>query len=228
MLLPNPLLEETFMSTEMVPAAMPDSRLPVTYEAAQKALAECQRVDECKDWADKAAALSAYARMAKNDNLRLMALRIQERATRRMGELLKQIPAANGARTDLQPHDGTVTRSQVAEQAGLSERQKVTALRVANIPAKDFEAAVESDSPPSLSALAQRGTLPRPATFPDLLPADPAAKAAAHDRLRDFAAFCGLQEPERIAKATSDTEAFRGYVKTIDTWLDRFVTNLSP
>jgi len=45
------------------PALIPVStaQLPRTYEAAKRALSECSEVDECKDWADKAAALASYA-----------------------------------------------------------------------------------------------------------------------------------------------------------------------
>jgi hypothetical protein len=47
---------------------------------------------------------------------------------------------------------------QAAKGAGLSERQTKTAVRVANIPADEFEATVESDDPPTVTALAQRRT----------------------------------------------------------------------
>lgn len=66
-----------------------------------------------------------------------MAERIQARAIRRCGELLKQIEPAPGARTDIEPRDGTVqglTRTEAARDAGLSERQQKTALRVATVP----------------------------------------------------------------------------------------------
>ena len=46
--------------------------LPETYQAATTALAECQRIDECKDWSDKAFAIAAYARMSKDDELHKM------------------------------------------------------------------------------------------------------------------------------------------------------------
>lgn len=49
------------------------------------------------------------------------------------------------------------SRSKAANDAGLSERQRKTALRVANIPEEDFEQAVESDYPPSVTALAEAG-----------------------------------------------------------------------
>ena len=204
-----------------------NARLPVTYEAAQKALTECQRVDEVKDWADKAAALAAYARMAKNDNLRLMALRIQERATRRMGELLKQIPSGSAANLVQHRQDGGVpsaTRTQAAGDAGLSERQRKTALRVASIPEDQFEAAVESASPPTLSAMASWGTIPRTST--ETTPADIQLAREARDLLRQFAAFCGVHDPVRVAHVIRDADGCRGNVEAIDAWLDRFVTNL--
>lgn len=65
-----------------------------------------------------------------------MADRIQARAIRRCGELLKQIePGKTGPKPELQEGDlPQLTRTQAAEQAGLSEHQRKTALRVANVP----------------------------------------------------------------------------------------------
>jgi len=77
-----------------------------------------------------------------------MADRIQARAIRRFGELLNQIPAANGANQNIR--EGArpnVTRASAAEEAGASEHQRRTALRVANVPAEFFEAAIESIDP---------------------------------------------------------------------------------
>ncbi len=65
--------------------------------------------------------------------LAVMAERIQAREIRRCGELLKQVETGQGVRTDLL-HDATdmkLSRSQAARDAGISERQKVTALLVA-------------------------------------------------------------------------------------------------
>ena len=99
-----------------------------------------------KDWADKAEALASYARQSKDDHLRKMADRIQARAVRRCGVLLKEIESAKGKRTDLQPTEGdhSKSRKEAAREAGLSEHQQNTALRVANVPAEQFEEAVES------------------------------------------------------------------------------------
>lgn len=75
-----------------------------------------------------------------------MADKIQARAVRRVGELLRQIAPASGKRTDKEPRAGTdprliepPTRKEAAKQAGLSERQQKTALRVASVPAAEFE-----------------------------------------------------------------------------------------
>jgi hypothetical protein len=35
----------------------------VRYNAAKQALADCESIDECKDWKDKGAAMAAYAKM---------------------------------------------------------------------------------------------------------------------------------------------------------------------
>ncbi len=211
-----------------VPAAV-DARLPVTYEAAQKALAECSRVDECKDWSDKAAALASYARQANDNTLHNLALRIQARAQRRMGELLKQIPSGQGANLTAAGRAGAVPicRESVARDAGLSDRQRKTALRVASVPEPAFTAAVESPQPPTVTALAAMGTSSRPAApEPDVRPADPTTELRALGMLRDLAAFCATSEPVAIALACRDPEAARGHVEEIDRWLDQFVTRL--
>lgn len=140
--------------------------LPATYQAAKSALAECQAIDECKDWADKAAALASYARQSEDLELEKMAARIRARAMRRAGELLKQIEPATGKNNQYQQvkgdgGDSFQSRTEVAKRAGMSERQQVTAVRVANIPERDFAAQVESANPPTLTELARQGTQKR-------------------------------------------------------------------
>jgi hypothetical protein len=64
----------------------------------RKMLAECERIDECQDWANKAEALASYARQMNDDELRLRCDRIQARAIHRAGELLAQIEPGQGNR----------------------------------------------------------------------------------------------------------------------------------
>jgi hypothetical protein len=125
--------------------------LPRTYEAAKSALAQCANLDECQQWADKAAALASYARQANDDQLEKMALRIRARAVRRCGELLKQFDARGGDRTKTV---GTVSSAPTQRQAAEH------AVRVANVPEPEFTRQVESAAPPTITALAQQGVKP--------------------------------------------------------------------
>jgi hypothetical protein len=74
-----------------------------------------------------------------------MATRIQLRAVRRCGELLKAIaPKETLGRPKVGGPPPPFTRTQAAADAGLSRDQKRTAQRVASMPATEFEQAVES------------------------------------------------------------------------------------
>jgi len=137
------------------------ARLPSTYNAAKRAISQCASIDECKEWSDKAAALASYAKQAKDDQLEKMASRIRARATRRAGELLKQIEPQRGGDRGNQycQREGDhplPTRKQAAADAGLSEFQAKTAQRLANVPEDDFEDMVESGA--TVTEIAKAGT----------------------------------------------------------------------
>lgn len=107
---------------ELVPVQ--DAPLPIVYERAAKALAECSRIDECKDWANKAEALASYFQQSKNEQMMKDCRRIQVRAIERCGELLRQIESKQGGDRKSQEYqkDATVhlmTRESVATAAGL-------------------------------------------------------------------------------------------------------------
>lgn len=162
-------------SVDLVAAGrVDDAPLPVRYERARTEIAAAASLDECAEWTSKASALASYARQAKDDSLLAAATRIKARAIRRSGELLREIPAKpgyqkNGAGAPPQRSD----RAQAAKDAGLSRDQATQAVRVAKVPATEFEEAIEADEPPSIDELAERGTKKKAAPLVDLRGVDP-------------------------------------------------------
>ena len=122
-------------------APAPTNALPLSYREACRAVAECVRVDECKGWADKAAAVAAYAKMVRNAELEADAKRIRLRATRRIGEII-------GANGRLSP-----VRSSTDPATTLSNNLRRASRSIARIPEGIFENIVQSDNPPGVNLL---------------------------------------------------------------------------
>ena len=107
---------------------------PENYVAARKALQACVSVDECKDISDKYQAIAAYAKQARDMNLCNFAQRIKLRAIVRTGDLLNSIPDSS-------------KRVSTASAAGLSNRQRYTAIHIADIPRGKVDSAIEASPP---------------------------------------------------------------------------------
>jgi hypothetical protein len=228
--------------------AVRGSDLPALYKNAKTALAECWRVDECKAIKDRAIAMAVYAKQAKDEAFMKVAVRIQDRAIRRLGELLQEIEPSKGGRPrehwcpegcDVSAsapiwhcevcdahqgfdrpechycHEGEaprqkpgrettrVSRSEAAEDAGLSPHQKKQALRVAAVPKADFDRAVESDDPPTATELAKRGTKAQPKPAIDLGGRDPKDVEAATPvlaRIRDMRVMAQDSSPAAVVR----------------------------
>lgn len=124
----------------------------IKYEAACRALAECKAVDEVKTWADKAAAMQAYGKMAKDKTLEVDAAEIRIRAERRLGEMLTQQKADGGlskgaAGAGVNQHTPAEVRSSVTTapklaDAGISKDLSSRAQKLAAVPEAEFEAEV--------------------------------------------------------------------------------------
>jgi hypothetical protein len=219
---------------QLGPVTVEHARLPQTYANAKSALYNCVSIDECQSWADKAMALASYAKQADDDELMKMATRIRDRAIRRAGELLKQIPPQRGKRTDKEPAaggDSKLSRGEVAAQAGMSERQQVTAVRVANVPADQFEKAVESDEPPTVTKLAAMGTKPAPRPVIDLKGRDPDEfNRSLHfvAEFEDYAKAVAAFDLDVILPALTPPEVsrVRNSIATIDAVHDRIITRI--
>lgn len=128
----------------------------VRYEAARSALAEAHRVDEVKDIRDKAEAMAAYARQAKDTELIQYATEIKVRAERRCGELLrvadrarpsdnlKRGPKSNDSTTGPTLADMGLTRdesSRYQQLAAMSEEHFETAVATAKATAGEVTTA---------------------------------------------------------------------------------------
>lgn len=113
----------------------------VRYEAARTALAEAHRVDEVKDIRDKAEAMAAYARQAKDSELIQYATEIKVRAERRCGELLTATEKNTGTRV----RGGVVVERsdrQTLSEMGLTKDESSRYQQLAAMPAEHFETAV--------------------------------------------------------------------------------------
>lgn len=216
--------------TQISPA---NARLPQAYESAKNALTQCVALDECKDWADKAAALASYAKQADDDELMKMATRIRDRAIRRAGELLQQLDGRGGDRSKSEGgHTSAISQAEAARDAGMSKHQQVQAVRIANIPREDFDRQVESDKPPTLSQLAMQGIQrPQPRPVVDLKGRDPSEfNLALHYvggwemAAKDIAAL----EHERALSILSPSEInrLRAAIASIDAATDHVITRI--
>lgn len=195
-------------SAVVIPAEGSAVVLPPNYIAARIAIAKCDRVDECQDWANRSSALASYAQQSKDDALLLMAQRIRARAVRRCGELLNEIPAVPPTHT--RKAEGQATRTSVATAAGMSEHQKNRALQVARVAEKQFDELVESDAPPGISTLARIGQKPRNLGR---------RFGIAAKRVKRFARWCEDNEPKSLRVVASKDD-----VRAIATWCKEFLT----
>lgn len=112
----------------------------IRYEAARAALQAAHSVDEVKDIRDKAQAMAAYARQAKDTALVEWATEIKVRAERRAGEMLRDMPKHTGGR----PSKTTDIVSAVSTLAdiGVTDKQSERWQKLAAVPEDKFEQAV--------------------------------------------------------------------------------------
>jgi hypothetical protein len=206
--------------------------LPQTYQNAQIALSQCSQVDECKDWADKAAALASYARQSQDQELERMAQRIRARAIRRASELYNQIePGKPGPKPELGEGGHTqFSRESAARDAGMSKHQQMQMARIGNIPSDVFESQVESDNPPTLSQLAAQGTKKRE-NIVDLEGRDPHEFNRALHYVADFeeaAKELERQSHDLILPTLNDKERqrMRAAINRIDAVTDKIATRI--
>lgn len=131
----------------------------IRYDKAKQALAEVKNFDEVKDIRDKATALEAYARQAKDTEMIQWATEIKIRAERKAGEMLRDAKAAGqvataGSHTDTLKQNrssslstnGTPFTPKPATLAeiGITKDESSRYQKLAAIPEEHFETAVDS------------------------------------------------------------------------------------
>ena len=112
----------------------------VRYEQARTALAECQRVAEVKDIRDKAEAMAAYARQAKDTALVEWATEIKVRAEKRCGEMLALVEREKGGRPNSSVHETSYQK--VLRENDLDHNAAYRYQQLAAMPDDHFETAV--------------------------------------------------------------------------------------
>jgi predicted GNAT family acetyltransferase len=136
----------------VVRSLVPNAPLPVNYQAAKKALRECEEIDEVKDWSDRATAIASYARQVRDMSMLHTAQRIQLRARERLGEMLLQWPRGKKSTRFRRGHPGV--RS-AARKQGISEGLIAQALDIASVDADIRNQRIEATPPISATALAK-------------------------------------------------------------------------
>jgi hypothetical protein len=117
----------------------------VRYEEARRALAAAHRVDEVKDIRDKAEAMAAYARQARDTELIQYATEIKVRAERRCGELLVRSERAKPGDNQhtRSSNDATTCKPTLADM-GLSKNESSRYQQLAAMPEEHFETAIKT------------------------------------------------------------------------------------
>lgn len=117
----------------------------VRYEAARSALAEAHRIDEVKSIRDKAEAMAAYARQAKDTELIQYATEIKVRAERKCGEMLRE-SAQRGERATAgtNQHRSSNNTTTTLADLGITRDESSRYQKLANMPDDHFETAIDT------------------------------------------------------------------------------------
>lgn len=128
--------------SERAVATLHESAPLMRYDAACRAVAEAKSIDEVKDFRDKAEAMRAYAKQAKNKQLEIDASEIRFRAERRIGELMtaqrETVGLNSGALlrgSEVDPRASLPTLN----EAGIDKHLADRARKYAAVPEQEFE-----------------------------------------------------------------------------------------
>lgn len=113
------------------------------WEKAKYAIEQCRTMDEVKDIRDKAAALAAYAKQARESlDVQNNIAEIKIRAERKIGEFSRELPKEQGGVTRYgSPHDeeNQPTKTYILKSAGIEPKTAYRYEAIASIPQDKFE-----------------------------------------------------------------------------------------
>jgi hypothetical protein len=126
----------------------------VKYDAMCQAIDKAYAVDEVKEIHDRAAALEAYFRQAKNPQPERKACEIRLRAERKAGKLLAKMQKHPGKRNDLAQGLPQVSEyKQALQDTQISKETATRWQQLAGVPQDDFEAALAGPEKPTTNAI---------------------------------------------------------------------------
>lgn len=212
------------------------------YDRMCTAIAECARVDEAKEIRDKALALEAYYRQARNLDAEREAANVRLRAERRVGELLKELARADHAdagrasgvarAANASPEDtrsiserampvGPSPYASALSEHGISRQTAHKFQALANIPEAEFERALAAPEKPTTKGVITRATVRDPIPQPRV--SDGALWI--WGRLRDFERD-GYFTADPLTFLNSMTDAMRADVLRIIPLMVEFLNGL--
>jgi hypothetical protein len=117
-----------------------------------RAIDQAYKVDEVKEIRDKAVALEAYAKQAKNTEAERRACEIRLRAERKAGQLLAKTVKRGGSKS----------RGPTLKPSGISKEQSANWQKLGAVPQADFDLALEQSDKPTTNGIIRATEPPKP------------------------------------------------------------------
>lgn len=216
------------------------------YDAARYALSIAVEVDEVKDIRDKAEAMAAYARQAKDTELVQWATEIKVRAERRAGQMLAEMPKAVGTKGQFAGGHTMVPPAAEAKtlaDIGITKNESSRWQKLAAVTDTQFEQAVSAAKEvagevttaamlraakacdPPKPAVAPKPVTPAPVAEPESeAPPEYTELDAAHDQISELqselvVARMGNASEEEKQQAAGLISELRAEIKTLSATL---------
>lgn len=193
--------------------------LPVEYETAVKALAECITLDEAKYWDNKADALAAWAKIYHSSEAERKAKMLKLHAYRRMGQLAEELRPTKRGRVAGSLRNQLGARSLLVEN-GFTVTQAAAALGMSKVPEHVFNEQLGRQSPnsPGRVSIISRARLNPEASKAHL------ELLYKTNQFRSFLGYCRGHSARDVASGLTAAEAayYHKSAQEMIEWLDEF------